>query len=364
MKNIKQYKKEKIKPIKKRVAIIMLAAALSLSTAAIFDTPVLAVAPTHSAQVLEAGIDRRPAGRGHRRSTPRTLQISGYTPLARTADARLNAELNYIFTNQQNAFIQSHLTSARSIHFSSYVYTSGEFVSIAFVKTAISISTTSGISTVVINADTGQIIDLPDYNINIVQLINNQIESLISQNPRAFASSFSGIQANHPFYMDGDDLNIPFATATLFANTRDIERLTFSISKIQDLTLDESHFKTLTPTQYNTMMLQLEEVISRFGYAIAWDSYSESATIYLNGIQTSVITIGKNSYSYRGGHPQELEMPPMLHNGNIYVPVSFFSTIMGIPTTIGQNGQIYMTRYNGAIGMTSGIPAIDRFLPE
>ena len=208
------------------------------------------------------------------------LNITGQIPTAQTGNSRLNNELEEIWEAQRNAFIQNHMAGALSIHSDAQHFTSYRFVSTVFIKEAVSVSTTAAVSTTVIDSETNQIITLPDFNPNILQLINNHINSLMADG----SSNFSGIDANHPFYLDNDRLVIPFGSAELIPTERGIHEIVLSISNIESKSFSSDHFRVLPASQYNTIMIRLSDVMESFGYTVEWYGDARAAVVYLDGI--------------------------------------------------------------------------------
>jgi len=338
---MKLSKKFKNLPIKRVLSVLLVAALFVVSPSAPFALS--AASPTSAATALLGGLDTQDAQQG-----PATigLQITGQIPTAQTGNSRLNTALEERWEEQRNTFLQNHMTGALSINFSVGYFISGDFVSVAFVKEAASLSTTAVISTTVIDASTNSIITLSDINVNILQLINSHINDLIAARPHNF-SSFSGIDANHPFYLDSGRLVIPFGSAGLISNERGIHEVSLSLSNIEEGFFPSNYFRVLPPSQYSTIMIRVGDVMRHFGYDINWDNDSRTATIYMNGTLVSTLVIGENAYYYRNGSPRELEVAPMIHDNLTYVPLSFFTEIVGIPTTVNSGG-VTVSRYSSS----------------
>ena len=196
-------------PIKGILSAILIAALFVVSLPA--PVALSAANPTPIATRIFDGIGTKDAPQSPATSG---MNITGEIPTAQTGSAQLDAELKERWTSQRNAFIQNHMAGALSMNSGVERFVSGQYVSVAFTKEAVSLSTTAAISTTVIDTITSNIITLPDFNVNMLQLINNYINSQITARPHSF-SNFSGIDANHPFYLDGDRLVIPFGSGEL-----------------------------------------------------------------------------------------------------------------------------------------------------
>jgi len=328
----------------KRILSVLLVAVLFVAPLAV-PAALSAAEPTAQATSILRGLGAQDAPQ---RPATMGLEITGQIPTAQTGSSRLNAALEERWTAQYNNFVQNHMAGALSIDSQPEFFTSYVYVSTAFTKEAVSVSTTASISTTVIDSRTNTIITLTDFNVNIVQLVNSHINNLVDGR----AHNFSGIDANHPFYLDGDRLVIPFGSAELFPNERGIYEVVLSISNIEEETFPDYYFRILEPNQYNTVMVRVADVMRKFGYAADWDGETRTARIWadaVDGTLVSSLTIGENSYSYRDGRTRELEVAPMLFDGLTYVPLSFFNEVVGIPTTVSSDG-VTVSRYISGTG--------------
>ena len=346
---MKLIKKIKNLTIKRRTLPLLLAVAF-LATVSPASLTLYAVSPTASATNILSGLGAQDAPQ---RPATMSLEITGQIPTANTGSSQLDSQLEERWTTQLNNFVQSHMASALSINSTVEHFASGRYVSTVFIKEAVSVSTTTVVSTTVIDTSgNNRIIALTDVDVNILQLINNYINAQVAARPHNF-SSFSGIDANHPFYMDGDRLVIPFGSAELVSTDRGVHNVTLSRSDIQSVTFNSEHFRILPPSQYSTIMVRVSSVMGSFDYDVRWDNDLRAAIVSKDGRIVSILTIGENSYQYDGGRARELEVAPMLHNDLTYVPLSFFNEVVGIPTTVSSSG-VTASRYNFDSGVSGG----------
>jgi len=343
---MKLFKKTRNLHLKYALSVLLVAALFVVALPA--PVTLSAASPTSTATFILSGLGTKDAPQ---RPATIGLEITGQIPTAQTGISRLDSELEERWTSQYNAFVQNHMAGALSIDSSVEHFTSREFVSTAFIKEATSVSTTAAISTTVINTNTSTIITLQDFGVNTLQLINNRIDGLIAARPHSF-SSFSGIDANHPFYLDSDRLVIPFGSGELISAERGIHRIEFSISNIENELFPSSYFRVLPPSQYNAVMVRVADVMRQFGYTVVWDGDTRTTNISMNGVLVSSLVIDENAYSYRGGRIYELEVAPQIHNELTYVPLSFFNEVVGIPTTVNSDG-VTVSRYLVDTGMSA-----------
>jgi len=296
-----------------------------------------------------------------RRAAAMGLEITGLIPEANFDCDELNYLLEERFTTQVNSFIQAHQASALSINFSTDVFSHLHYpdssdndehhllVSIVITMEAVSAATTTAVATTVVNTHYDEIITLSQYNINAIALVNNYIRARIDANPRLFVPSFSGIDAEHPFYFNSGRLVIPFGSGEL--TLRGTHHITLVTDNIDTVVIRPTQAFTLPAEQYSVRMVRLAVVTDHFGYSLEWDARTRTAKILIgdeagNDYEViSMLTVGENVYSYRGSDERTLEVAPALRLGRTYVPLSFFDEIMGLTATVTPNGYIVISRY-------------------
>ena len=77
-------------------------------------------------------------------------------------------------------------------------------------------------------------------------------------------------------------------------------------------------------------MLPVRAVAEHFGFSVEWDEESQSVTLTRGAVYV-MFSIEENSYSFSKMMPQQLEMAPVLVNGDTtYVPASLFTDILNL----------------------------------
>ncbi|MCL2170324.1 MAG: copper amine oxidase N-terminal domain-containing protein, partial [Defluviitaleaceae bacterium] len=226
------------------------------------------------------------------------------------------------------------------LHFETSMHTSGHYISVVVHMHASGLTATTAVATTVINVQSLEIITITDFNPNMLQVVNNRLNNEIIQNPRGFVGDFTGIDNSHPFYLNQNTLNVPFASGTL-KPTRDIINITFHNNSIQNEVIARPMFRTLPEDAYNTIMVRIL-VAEYFGYTIG--QIAESHTLS-KGHLLVTITVGRNSYFLTGDEARTLELAPMLIDGEVYVPLSFFREILGLATTVVSESEILMSKW-------------------
>ena len=294
-------------------------------------------------EIMDTITSRRPPVRPGFRidANARIPHASGNDPFSRS--------LNNRFTAQFNSFVQAHRASAISSNFETEIFHAGaypdEFVSVVVTMEAVSASVTTIVATTVICVASREIISLEEYSPNILSLVNNRIQDIISESPRDFVANFPGVDGDHPFYLDGNRLVIPFASGEFRLGRRGAYSIRLNTDNISHAVIEDDSVIILSPDRYNTTMVRLTTIRDHFGYATPWRSAAHPIEISLGERVVTSITINKNLYICHNGTEHTLEEPPRIFNGRTYVPLSFFEKILGIPTTVTADGQIIMSKY-------------------
>jgi hypothetical protein len=99
--------------------------------------------------------------------------------------------------------------------------------------------------------------------------------------------------------------------------------------------------ETVTATPDNTneiVMVPVRQYAEGLGYTVSWDGSTNSVILTKDSARFT-ITVGVNQYLVNN-QMVPLENPPTNQNGTIYVPVSFFTEVLGATYTVDVNGNI------------------------
>jgi len=352
---MKRFLKTKISIIYRAVVAVVLAAVFAMST------PFVSSAFANEAeQISFASYQQDFIRRIDRRALPTRagtagLAMVGELPRISGTGAAVEA-LNARFIAQFDEFLQAHRARATRLEFTYEIFIAGplaheRYVSVVIYMTAIGANTTRSVATTVIDVTDLSIITLNDFEANVLRLISNSLVATAQANPRLHNSNFNGINNSHPFYFDGNNIEIPFASGAFTVAHREVTTpRTFPIAAFAHHTIAPNRFIALPQEQYSTIMVNLSYAINRFdGYTAAWSASTQTVNIWRGGSIVSSVTVGVNSYFY--GNPDNartLELAPILADGStsrVMVPLSFFREIMGMATTVTSEG-IIISRFD------------------
>lgn len=86
----------------------------------------------------------------------------------------------------------------------------------------------------------------------------------------------------------------------------------------------------------NVLMVPLKDIAEALGYEVTYDE--EAKTMRLGNATT--VTVGENSYIVGRMAPIELNAAPELVDGELYVPLNYFTTVLGMNNAYVLEGQI------------------------
>lgn len=280
-------------------------------------------------------------------SRDKDIDIKGVKPVIDgLTNKTFQTELNEQIDAQYSVFVKKSSSGTKKIVFSYKTVDSGDYFSILFycvIQDAV--SSQNYVSTIVVNTESEKIVSLNDIiGPNGVKLINKNFAASIAANPSKYNATFTGIEDNHNFYLDGETVHIPFDEFEIYVGSVGIIESTFLISEIKNFVIEKGDYRT--KEVYGVKMIPLRLVAEEFGYTLNWNPSNSTVDILLNKNIITSVKIDSNSYTTSStGGKRELESAPLLYDGRTYVPISFFEEILATSYAISPNGQITFSVY-------------------
>ena len=268
-------------------------------------------------------------------------QIKGSIPrITGLEDTRLESELNgQILARQVEKVETAAKSRAKSVEFRFQHEEDGDSQALLFFTTT-SMANISHEDVVSLNYDfTNQTrLDLSDIlGPNAVPLINRHISNVVRANPAVYNADYPGVEADHAFYTKDGALFLLFDKYELAPGTAGIVTLEMELSEVNHVVLRQWEY--VKNDIYGFRMIPLRRVCEGLGYTVTWFEKDRSAVITRQGDFSTVVALGQNNY---GSMNRELEAAPALIRNSIYVPISFFETILGAVYT-ADRGQATLT---------------------
>lgn len=194
------------------------------------------------------------------------------------------------------------------------------------------------------NASEATRVTLPElFGTEYKSIIDAQVRKEMNANPgQYFADDFKGIGEEQSFYVENNEAVIVFQKYSIApgyvgspefrialddANTS--EDAGSSDALVISLNGKQKAVTALTGEGNKAAMLPLREVAEALGFKIKWNAQQRSAelTTVDSSFKTTIAT-GKDTYSVNQ-KAQSLGAAPTLIEGKLYVPVRFFSEVIG-----------------------------------
>ncbi len=259
----------------------------------------------------------------------------------------LNLELDNIINEKVGAFydsvVASYTDSARSIAFSYKAVEYEQYYSLLVYANVTSVVSPSLVFAVCVDTENERIVNLADVlGPNGVKLANDFISLKVAQT-KGYNANFTGINAQAKFYIDGGSICFPFDKYAIAAGSLGVVELVLPLEDCVNLTVMREDYYLLT--QYNVKMIRLSQVVESFGYTLSWKQDINAVAVNYGFEEFITIAYGKNSYQIRGQNVKILEAAPAATDARTYVPISFFSEIMGLHYSINSDGDITFSQY-------------------
>ncbi len=178
---------------------------------------------------------------------------------------------------------------------------------------------------------------------NAQELINKFIAASIKQNPERFNPEFRGVGDNISFYVENDNFVILFNQYEIAPGYEGIVRFSMKISDVCNVYVSREDYIVLNDN-YNLKMMPMRQVCEGLGFSVYWDSLIKATTISKGLFSTKIIQ-GKNSYFPSLNVSRELETAPVVQYGKTFLPISFFTAILGATYKIDDNDNIMFSIY-------------------
>ncbi len=177
---------------------------------------------------------------------------------------------------------------------------------------------------------------------NGTQIVNKIIHDETIKTPEKYNLNFNGIDNDHNFFVDGDNLVVPFNEYELSSAIKGIQTVTIKISGVKNKIINAKNYYTTKP--YDLKMIPLRNVCEAFDFEVVWHEPSASVKI-VNDKLTATALVNRNNYMKNNEAPQTLESAPQIKNNQTYVPISFFVKYANLFYSISDDNNLIFSQY-------------------
>lgn len=279
-------------------------------------------------------------------STGAGVPVSGVIPrISGLADEAFQAELNEAFArlvNEKKA--EAEKSRPLEISFSYEVKPYENIVSVLIYTAAASASPSKDVASFNFDPAACEHLDLTDVlGANAVAVVDRYVSDAIRQAPERFTADFKGVDDSVAFYVENDACVVLFDKYAIAAGYLDVVEFPVKISDVKHYAVKKQDYVVLED-YYNLKMIPMRAVCEGLGYTVGWDKAANASTITKENFTTKVQP-EKNSYAIGSNPPRELEAAPQIRNGVMYLPVSFYETILGAAYSVDENDTVLFSQY-------------------
>lgn len=267
-----------------------------------------------------------------------TILTGEYPIINNLLDQTFQVDVNYRITSQIDSVTSTYAQNQKSLELTYECILDNNYLSIVlyFKNTATNeIEIKSTCIDILQNKfiDINNILDINGYN---------YANKIVSAETTQQSIAYKKVDVNTAFYIKDNNIIILFGAGELTFAQRGNIQIEINTSNITNYTINDFYSKS----NYNVKMVKLRDTLEYFGYVTQWVSSTAPINILKDDVIIASITTGSNRYAISNKFIKELEFAPELTNSLTYVPISFFSEILGMLINTDSNGNIVISNYN------------------
>jgi len=273
------------------------------------------------------------------------LDVRGYVPVIDSSFG-----VNYELLNERIMSVVDELigeaSRARSITFSHSVYYSSYIASVVIQAHVSSAIARTLVRSVNFDLRTGTARSLQDVmGMDILPLTEVILNDRVRRDPERYYAARSANLMTQPFYITNNHLVILFDEFQLSTRIGGIGTIELNIGQIRTAHIEEDDY-IMNENGYSLKMVPIRSILNQFGgFEFAWDAENTAATI-MRGDMHIIIRPEINEFVIDGITIRQLESAPLLVEGQIFVPITFFDQVLPTTTyTIDNDGSIMFLSY-------------------
>lgn len=258
--------------------------------------------------------------------------VSGNKPLVSSASYSLKP-VSTVIDNIYKDKIKTVATQrAKNIVFDYKVFDSNDYISILIISNIQNATQSQQINSVTFKKSNGQIVSLSDVLAGKPLAI---LENYINSKPD-YTKNVS-VTNDTSFYINSSNKPVlVFDSYALGQKQFRYEEIVIDLSNVISFSLSKSDY--YIKDKFNIRMVPLRKSSEGLYFDVKWSPKTKTFTV----TDASTVASGNaNSYDYTVNTKKvALESKPELTNGNLYVPISFYTDVLGLSYKIDNTGDI------------------------
>ncbi len=261
--------------------------------------------------------------------------VSGLKPEVTSNDISvkgINDNIEAIYKENTKNAAQSR---AKSVVYSYEVYESKGYLSLVITSKIQNATESQKVNVVNFSTSDGSLTRLSEILAGKpIEIVSNYINKSI-KNDSKYDKEVSITDASQ-FYLSDGNIWLVFDSYTLAQNQTKIVAIDVDLSEITSFKLLASDY--YSKDKFNIRMIPLRKTSEGLYYDISWMNLTKTFTVTDDDTSSNGST---NSNTYIINNKKvRLEYKPELQNGILYVPISYFTDILGLSYKIDTNGDL------------------------
>ena len=293
-----------------------------------------------STMLTERSLTRRQEGIEIRGTVPHL------TPEFGTSYERIN---NYIADYAVSSLLENArggMTRPRTVKFSHEAHNSGNVVSLVIFAEVDSSVPRTLVRTVNFHATTGRLLSLREAIImDITPIIERRIAEMIRNNPEHYYAAQSASLEDLQFFVTDREVAVLFNGLTLSTRDAEVSSVVFMRRNLHSFSISTSEYH-VRDYGYSLKRIPLRAVTEGLGFTISWDSETSTVSVIQNRQVVAELTLGYNNFTANGSVTVSLEEGPLMIEGSLYVPITFFDQVLPLTFySVSPAGRITFVTY-------------------
>lgn len=267
--------------------------------------------------------------------------VSGTKPLVTSNNfgtTTINDKIDSIYKDETKSAANDR---AKSISFNYEVYDNKEYISVVILSKVQNVTESTSVNVVNFSSASGKIIKIKDVlGGKPIDVVSNYVNKILKQDGKY--NTTVTITEDATFYIENDVPTLVFDSYSLGSNQSKVVTIPLNLSNITSFQLSSKEY--FIKDNFNIRMIPLRKTCEGLYYNVSWNPKNRTFTVSDSNITS---TGSMNSIQYSGGSKKvSLEYKPENRNGNLYVPISYFTDVLGLSYKIDNQGNITFYKIN------------------
>lgn len=274
-------------------------------------------------------------------SRENVTNVTGIKPIVSSLTINtknINTEIDNIYKSLSKA---SATTRAKSVEFDYKVFESDDYISILIIASTKGATVSEQVDAITFSRQNGDIIELSEViGTKPIETVNSYVQYVLKGQDSY--TKETTITKNSPFYLDKNALHLVFDAYTLSNKQTSYEDIVIDTSAITSFSLSKNDY--YIKDKFNIRMIPLRKTSEGLYFDVKWIQSTRSFVVSNKSGLNSTGSATSNEYTINGKKVM-LEYSPEIMDSTFYVPISYFTDVLGLSYKIDAKGDITFYKF-------------------